>query len=70
MDTCDAHLENDLKFDFEDVDSVTEERVNEPDLLPLDPEKEERLRKMKMSSGFFLRENEMGEVYKSICTIS
>ena len=55
MDTCDAHLENALKFDFEDVDSVIEERVNEPDLLPLDPEKEERLRKMKMSSGYFLR---------------
>ena len=46
---------NALKFDFEDVDSDTEERVNEPDLLPLDPEKEERLRKMKMSSGLFLR---------------
>ena len=55
VDTCDTHLENALKFDFEDVDSDTEERVNEPDLLPLDPEKEERLRKMKMSAGFFLR---------------
>ena len=55
MDTCDAHLENALKFDFENIDSDTEERVNEPDLLPLGPEKEERLRKMKMSLGFFLR---------------
>ena len=69
MDTCDAHLENALKFDFEDVDSDTEERANEPELLPLDPEKEERLRKMKMSSRFFLRKT-MGEVYKSICTLS
>ena len=49
-----TYLENALKVDFEDVDSYTEERVNEPDLLPLDPKKEERLRKMKMSSRFFL----------------
>ena len=55
VDTCDAHLENALEFNFEDVDSDTEKRVNEPDLLPLDPEKEERLRKMKMGFGFFLR---------------
>jgi len=55
VDTCDAHLENTLEFDFEEVDSDAEERVNEPDLLPLDPEKEERLRKMKMGFGFFLR---------------
>ena len=51
-DTCDAHLENTLEFDFENVDSDTEERVNAPDLLPLDPEKEERLRKMKMTDSF------------------
>jgi len=37
IDTCDAHLENTLEFDFEEVDSDTEERVNEPELLPLDP---------------------------------
>ena len=43
-DTCDVHLENNLEFDFENVDSDTGERVNAPDLLPLDPEKEERLR--------------------------
>ena len=54
-DTSDAHLENSLEFYFEEIDSDAEERVNEPDLLPLDPEKEERLRKMKMSSGYFLR---------------
>ena len=55
VDTCDAHLENTLEFDFEEVDSDIEERVNDPDLLPLDPEKEKRLRKMKMSYVFFLR---------------
>ena len=45
VDTCDAHPENALKFDFEDVGSDTEERVNEPGLLPLDPEKEKDLEK-------------------------
>ena len=55
VDTCDAHLENTLEFDYEYVDSDTEERINAPDLLPLDPKKEERLRRMKMSSGFFIR---------------
>ena len=29
-DTCDAHLENTLGFDFEEMDSDTEERVNDP----------------------------------------
>ena len=43
-----------LEFDFEEVDSDIEERVNDPDLLPLDLEKEERLRKVNMITGFFL----------------
>ena len=43
VDTCDAHIENTLEFDFEEVDSDVEERVNDPYLLPLDPEKEKRL---------------------------
>ena len=55
IDTCDAHLESTLGFDFEDVDGDIEEGVNDPNLMPLDPEKEERFRKMKMRSGFFLR---------------
>ena len=54
VDTCDACLENTFEFYFEEIDSDAEERVNEPDLLPLDPEKEERLRKMKMSSRFLI----------------
>jgi len=37
------------------LSSDTKERINAPDMLPLDPKKEERLRKMKMSSRFFLR---------------
>ena len=65
VDTCDAHLENTLEFDFVKVDSDAEERVNEPDLLPLDPEKEEKLRKMKMSSEFFLRKTK-GERYTRV----
>ena len=32
--TCDAHLENTFEFDFEEVDSDVEERVNDPNLLP------------------------------------
>ena len=54
-DTYDAHLENTIEFNFEEVDSDIEERVNDPDMLPLAPEKEKKLSKIKISSGFFMR---------------
>ena len=37
-DVCDAHLEDALGLNFEEMDSDIEERVNELDLMPLDLE--------------------------------
>ena len=58
-DVCDAYLEDTLGFDFQDMDSDSEKRVNDVDLMPTDPVKEKKLKRMMMSTGLFLRKTKL-----------
>ena len=51
----DVHLEVDMDFDFEELDSDTEDLVEESNIMPYEPKKEKRFKKMKMTTGLFPR---------------